>query len=139
MISETVGYSQRMFVENLDEARRITFGRGVHGSGRIDARDHDKGAPLDPGPAVYIDMVDHLNNLAWNIWSKNRFDLGGTRNRQLGVDTSRSPKKVRDVRWLTYQEAETAQSELRGLPFMAPNRCAEPEATCPFSGAGSTD
>jgi hypothetical protein len=34
----------------------------------------------DPGLAVYTDMIDHLNNLAWNIWPKNRFGLGGTRN-----------------------------------------------------------
>jgi hypothetical protein len=57
---------------------------GLRCTGRIDARYHDKGAPLDPSLAVYNDMIDHLDNLAWNIWPKNRFDLGGTRNRHIG-------------------------------------------------------
>jgi hypothetical protein len=42
---------------------------GLRRTGRIVARDHDKGAP-DPSLAVYIDMIDHLNNLAWNIWPR---------------------------------------------------------------------
>jgi hypothetical protein len=33
---------------------------GLRRTGRIDARDHDKGAPLDPSLAVYTDMIDHL-------------------------------------------------------------------------------
>src|SRR5207249_663024 len=37
VVAEAVRYRQRMFVENLDEARRVPFGRGVHDPGRIDA------------------------------------------------------------------------------------------------------
>jgi hypothetical protein len=67
MISETIGYRQRVFVEDFDKARRISLGRGVHGSRRIDASDHDKGAPLDPSLAVCIDVINHLGDLMRNI------------------------------------------------------------------------
>ena len=76
---------QRMFIGNIDETRTITFGRDVHGPARIDARYHDEGAPFDPSLAARIDVIDHLRNLAWNIWPKDRFGLGGTRNPQLGL------------------------------------------------------
>jgi hypothetical protein len=78
-------YRQRMFIGNIDETRTITFGRDVHGPARIDARYHDEGAPFDPSLAARIDVIDHLRNLAWNIWPKDRFGLGGTRNPQLGL------------------------------------------------------
>src|ERR1700737_741399 len=133
MIPETVGYRQRTFVENLDEAGRISLGRGVHGSGRIDARDHDKGAPLDPGFAVCIDVIDHLGNLIWKIWPKNRFDLSGTRYRHLGLIHRGLPKSERS--WPDTISADTLQSTQRlDLPVVAPLRHADGIEQCPLSG-----
>src|SRR5262249_27257720 len=85
VVSEPVRDCQRVLIENFDKARRISLGRGIHGPGRIDARDHDEWATLYPGFAVHIDVIDHLGNLAWKIGSKDRLDLSGIRNRHLGL------------------------------------------------------
>jgi hypothetical protein len=61
-------YRQRMFIENIDETRTITFGRDVHGPARIDARYHDEGAPFDPSLAACIDVIDHLRNIWLGIF-----------------------------------------------------------------------
>src|SRR5215470_9364676 len=58
MISEPIGYRQSMRIEDLHEARWISFGRGVHGSNGVDARNHNEWTPLYPRSAVCIDMID---------------------------------------------------------------------------------
>src|SRR5437899_2147538 len=65
----------RMLIEDFDKTRRIALRRNIHRAGCVGARDHHKGTSLYPSPAMRINVVDNLCNLAWEVLAEDRLDL----------------------------------------------------------------
>jgi hypothetical protein len=56
-----------MLVNDLYKTGRIAFRRGIHGAGRVDARNHDEWAALNPSFAVGVDVIDHCQSGLENL------------------------------------------------------------------------